>query len=452
MLSYPRSSIAYSIEEAELVIANHTMDLYHKDIMKWLVKQAKREKYQMSDCPDPGVNDAECINFAQRLDQTYTANGHGAFMVHVDPLGTARWNQAYFAKRQRGMNHESATREVLAEIDAIEHGFPPPVLGPRPPLQPFPEPIDYRTELPWTPPRTRDFLRCDAWGIEMPGAPWVPGVLSQPERIFSWFLDRYSESFQHSYIDKMLSYDYTHLALSIPDSIGPTNNPGKTPGAGFTLEQFLRWAQKLKQEWGVKYLNIALGSKDFQQPYMTSSEYLDWAMPLLEACLDAGLNDEFKPGWEWNLWNTPGATTINIWKELGYTAKLEGASMWGHFSPHYTSWFADGDGRGRFGFWSDLGLDVAGIDYQTAGSVWKPNELQGRIEDTLWHFGTEGNIHKIRLYEDLAFEMSDHPSPTPEDANVRGYLGCCTIDTVRHTDAKVWGFGNGGRMPDGSPI
>jgi hypothetical protein len=93
--------------------------------------------------------------------------------------------------------------------------------------------------------------------------------------------------------------------------------------------------------------------------------------------------------------------------------------------------------------------------------------LQARMVDTLWQFGERGNDYKFRMEEDLAFWMwdtdqvsvivDDTPpeqtvSVTPEDANLRGYLACCTIDDVKGTSAKVFGYGNGGRMPDGSRL
>ena len=77
--------------------------------------------------------------------------------------------------------------------------------------------------------------------------------------------------------------------------------------------------------------------------------------------------------------------------------------------------------------------------------------------DTLWLFGTQGCGHKLRLFEDVASLEFDGksqtddagvargPGVTPEDANARGYYGCCTVDNVKGTDAKVWGFGNGAR-------
>src|SRR5262249_15661661 len=105
----------------------------------------------------------------------------------------------------------------------------------------------------------------------------------------------------------------------------------------------------------------------------------------------------------------------------------------------------------RFGFYDDIGTDVDGLDYQS-DPRWDVAMLQARIVDSLWQFGTQGNRHKFRLFEDSASLMFDNDHPNEDDANLRGYLGCCTIDNVRQTDAKVWGFGNGARLPDGRPM
>jgi hypothetical protein len=174
--------------------------------------------------------------------------------------------------------------------------------------------------------------------------------------------------------------------------------------------------------------------------------------PVIDALLQAQVVDELDAGWEWNLGNTPGQPTIDIFRYVGQRAHNAGLSSWMHFSPHVTSWFKDGDPRGRFGFYDDLKNDVDGIDYQTMGIAWNNSELQARLVDTLWQFGTRGNDYKMRFDEDYAFFMSDNPVPTPDDANSRGFVGCCTIDNVRWTNARIWGYGNGGRRPDGSKL
>jgi hypothetical protein len=72
--------------------------------------------------------------------------------------------------------------------------------------------------------------------------------------------------------------------------------------------------------------------------------------------------------------------------------------------------------------------------------------------DTLSQFGRQGNIHKLRLLEDQASLQFTHDRPDELDGCQRGLLACCTVDNVTHTDAKVWGAGNGLRNQDGTPV
>jgi hypothetical protein len=382
----------------------------------------------------------------------------------------------------------------------------PPAIA-RGPLPPFVEPVNYRIELPWTPPPipTRDYCRGDAWGVEMPGAPVVPGASpNKPERILSWFVDRYTSDFQKAYLEKYAGFGYSHFTLSYADSCGPVSMPPTAPpGNGRTLDQFIETCLFVKRY--VKYNRIMIGSKYFQPGFMTAQQWADFADPIMDALIAAKAADEFVLGWEWNLWNTPGQVSVDAFRHCGQKARAAGLSSWMHYSPHYTSWPADGDSRGRFGFYDDLQGDVDGIDYQSMGPYWSPAMLQARIVDTLWVFGTRPDNLRLRLWEDFAAWMFDNdtvtvpvedvtatrafleydfePSPrwgvphrfrprrphgatpmpqdstvtktvnvTPEYANQRGYIGACTIDNVKGSDAKVWGYGNGGRMPDGSRL
>lgn len=320
----------------------------------------------------------------------------------------------------------------------------------RPPLPSFP-PGTYRTDLPWTPPVSRDFLRADSWGVTIPGAPWVPGASSRhPERILSWFVDRYQPDFRQLYLSEYAGRGYTHLKRSYADSCGPVDNgPNSPPGNGQSLEQFVESCLEVKQY--VPYVQVVIGSKYFQTHNMSAQQWADFADPIMDALIAANAVDEFLLSWEHDLWNTPGRPTIDAFKHAGQKAHASGRSFWMHFSGEYTSWFADGDPRGRFGFYDDLGTDVDGLNYQTRPE-WDCAMLQARIVDTLWQFGTAGNVHKFRCDEDEASLMWDNDTPTEDDANLRGLVACCTIDNVKSTDAKVWGFGNGGRRVDGTPI
>ena len=301
-------------------------------------------------------------------------------------------------------------------------------------------------------PHERDYLRADSWGVVMEGAPVIDrGVSSRhPERILSWFIDRYTDDFQKQYLEKVAGYGYTHLRLSYPDSVAAKDQPSnKPPGAGRTLDQFIETCKRV-QSYGL-WVRVMLGSKYFQPGFMTAQQWADYADPVLDALIAAKAVDESSLGWEWNLWNTPGQVTIDAFRHHGQRCHAAGVSAWMHFSPHVTSWFADGDPRGRFGFYDDLHNDVNGIDYQGDPS-WPMDETQARCVDTLWQFGQRGNDYKFRFDEDQAAMMWDNDRPDPEDANARGYLACCTFDNVKWTDAKIWGFGNGGRMPDGTRI
>lgn len=311
---------------------------------------------------------------------------------------------------------------------------------------------------------SRDYLRADSWGVTIPGMPWVPGASSRhPERVLSWFVDRYTSEWRKRYLETYAGYGYTHLKLSYADSTGPLDNgPNSPPGAGRSLAQFIETALEVKRY--VPYVQVVIGSKYFQPGYMNAQQWADFADPIMLALIQANAVDEFILGWEWDLWNTPGRTTIDAFTHAGQLAHAHGRSFWMHFSQHTTSWFADGDPRGRFGFYDDIGTAVDGINYQTGaypaddpdpsrrGQPWSPRDLQDRIVDTLWQFGTQGNRHKFRCDESLAWRMWDNDQPTEDDANLYDFLACCTVDDVRHTDARVWGYGNGGRRPDGTRL
>jgi len=348
---------------------------------------------------------------------------------------------------------------------------PIPIDNDRPPLVFPPAPFAYRTELPWVPPLTRDYLRADSWSITMPGAPWVPGTSSEIvngqkawERILSWFVDRYPLDFQRAYLERTAAIGYTHVKLSPGDSMGPIDNgPNSPPGNAQTLDQFIETCLRVKAIISARdnkplSPSIMLGSKNFHPKDMSLAQYQDVIGPIMEALFRAKACDELIPGWEWNLWNVPGQTTIDIFKWVGQQAHAHGMTCWCHFSPHVTAWFADGDPGGRFGFWDALGDDMDGLNYQ-GNQHWTVDELQARIVDTLWHFGTNANRWKFRMDEDIAMNLFDGlpqaPTGQPADeaqATARGYCACCTIDDMKWTDAKVWGYGNGGSMPDGSVL
>lgn len=338
-----------------------------------------------------------------------------------------------------------------------------PALVLRPRLEFPPAPHPYRDVLPWTPPLSRDFLRADSWGITIPGAPWIPGGSSRhPERMLSWFLDRYPLDLQWQYLETTASYGYTHVRLSIGDSMGPRDNgPLSPPGHEQTIEQVIATCKRIQSVISPRdgrplSVRMMLGSKYFHPKDMSVGQYQDRFGPILDQLFRARAVDEVTPGWEWNLWNVPGNTTLGIYKWVGRLAHLHGVTCWSHMAPHFVSWQADTSDR--FQFWADLGDDMDGLDYQ-GEPTWTIDELQARMIDTLWAFGRAGNRHKFRMDEDLAvLQFDGHPAPgtnRPADegqATARGFLACCTVDVVHRTDAKVWGYGNGGSLPKGEPL
>lgn len=356
------------------------------------------------------------------------------------------------------------THDVLLSVELDSFRRRPSPQG-RAPLGPFPS-GKVATVLPWTPPVSRDYLRADSWGITLPGAPWVPGASSRhPERILSWFLDRYDSDLQSRWLEQNLLDGYTHVKLSAADSMGRVDNGDDSPpGNNRSLDQFVETCARVKHD-GLA-VQVMLASKYFRPDRQQGGwrspsfdEYCAWADPIMDALIAAGVLDEVIPGWEWDLWNNrqpdgrdnAGKITIDICKHVGRKAHAAGASCWLHFSSEKTAWFEDGEKRGRYGFWDDLGADVDGLNYQTV-PTWTMEETQARIVDTLHQFGEQGNVHKFRFDEDQASLMWDNDRPDEDDANQRGFLACCTTDDVKHTDAKVWGYGNGARMPDGSPL
>jgi hypothetical protein len=307
-----------------------------------------------------------------------------------------------------------------------------------------PAPHQYFQTLPWEPPDSRDFLRMDAWGVELPGLPVVPGASSEPNksrtRVLTYLFDRWNQEWQAKILATHAGYGYTHFLLSEADSrFGPSH---------LSIQGLVDLAGKVKRV--MPYVTMAIGSKVYNPKDMTPQQWADYAGPIMEALIAAKVVDEFTV-WEWNLWNKEGKPSIDTFKWFGKTAHSGGCSFWLHFSTHVTSWFADGDPRGRFGFYDDLGTDVDGINYQS-DPAWDIGDLQARIVDTLWQFGIQGNRHKFRAFELDASRMFMNEHPNEDEANRTGFLACCTVDNVKKTDAKVWGFGNGGRRPDGTRL
>jgi len=324
-------------------------------------------------------------------------------------------------------------------------------------VRPFPPPPagSYDRVLPWTPPQTRDYLRGDFWAVPQPGLPAVPGGPSGgssefPERIITGLDYKYDRTqWWPKMVDRHLERGYTHWLRWSSNALYDGSEFGGNP----SIPKFVDDCGLLHQ-LGMPYVIVSLTSKVFDPRDPTLQQYQDRVGPLLDALLAARVVDEVIPGFEFDAFNVPGETTVSIFKWVGQQAHAHGVSNWAHFFPEHTSWFADGDPRGRYGFWDDLGPEVDGLCYQSDAS-WDVPFLQAKMVDTLKQFGEQGNVHKMRLCEDQAIrQFSGYPflSPHPNelDGAQRGFYASCTIDNVGHSDAKVWGYGNGGMRDDGT--
>lgn len=357
--------------------------------------------------------------------------------------------------------------EHLLLASSAGSSAPPWPPAPRAPLGPLPP--DTMNVLPWDPPvGDRRFLRANAWSITLPGAPIIPaGSTKQPQRILSYLLDRYPREWQEKWLDANAARGYSHIVQSVADMMANPVSPNPAqipPGGGMSLQQVIDFFGRLSERgWVLAFF----GSKYFQPSNMSTQQWIDWIMPLLEPILAAGVIEEAVPGWEWDLWNLPGEVSLSVHKAVGKRMHAAGKLCFHHFSTHYTSWFADGDPDGRFGYWyrknkpgypDGLNEDVDGILYQS-DAAWSHKERQDRIVDTLWQYGLEPRkadgqpMHILRSYEPGAPTMQfDGDHPTEDESDLIGFLDCCTYDNVKHTDAKVWGYGDGGRRPPGTGL
>lgn len=330
-----------------------------------------------------------------------------------------------------------------------------------------PSPTAYDSVLPWTPPLpSRDYLRASHWSRVVPGLPFAPGNVPWsggsgefPERLVQGLDYKYDRGqWWPQMIDAVQACGDTHWLRWWGNA--------RVDG-GNSEEQFVDDCLYLKSV-GL-FVKVWLGAKDADPKDASANDNINRFKSLVEKLQKANACDEYTPGGEWDLWNVPGQPTIDFWKWVGQRAHEVGAACWGHFSSEKTSWFADGDPRGRYGFWDDLGDDVDGLDYQAnlvqwnippSGGYWDIGELQARLVDTLKQFGEQGNRHKIRAMEFSALESFTKEHPNDGEHDSLGYLASCTRDigggSRPNGPAYVWGSGDGYwggcTLPDGTPI
>lgn len=295
-----------------------------------------------------------------------------------------------------------------------------------------PSPTSYDKDLSkiWPggkPPRSRDYLRTNCWGIPIPNLPWIPGVTSSkhPERFLSYCFAYYPTWAQEQWFDAVAKRGYTHVVFSWPDA----------RNAGQSLAQFRADCQRAKDRGF--FVTVMIGSKDFDPHDMPFAAWQAFADPIFNAL--AGVVDEYSV-WEYDLWNVSTDDAIAIHRYLGQRAHAQGASFWCHFSPGRGFWW---EAHSEAEWYLALGTDCDGLNLQTTPGDDIGN-TQARIVD---HLRDTPN-HKLRAFEpgtpSLMFD-GDHPNE--DEADAFGHLTLCTVGA-----APVWGGGAGFRDLDGSAL
>lgn len=317
-----------------------------------------------------------------------------------------------------------------------------PAAQPRPPLPPCPN-GSYDRVLPGALPPGPRALRADLWGVVVPNLPPVPrGSSEHPERLLTWFLYKYARPLQDAGLTAHAVRSYTHFYLSWPDA---------RDDGGLSIPQFVDLCRYVRS-WDF-WIGVFLTAKprsrgndiDGDPADLQAADRIAQTRPILEALLNADVVDELVPAWEMDAFNIPGGPTLDYARYVGETVHAAGKTCYLHFTTEKTSWFANGDPRGRFGFWEDLRGAVDGLNYQ-GDARWGIQEYQARAVDSLKQTAQQPWWDFRDFEQDASLEFAgDHPNE--DDTNLRGFLICCTTGP-----ARVWGFGNGARMPDGSPI
>lgn len=322
---------------------------------------------------------------------------------------------------------------VELEPIAVPFVWPPAV---RAPLAPFPPGV-YDHTLWFDPPSqpSKRYLRADWWGVTIPGLPYLPGFtsLEHPERCLTWFLPRWSPEWQAKILEAHAERGHTHFGLMWEDA----------QLAGLDLNAFIALCKYVKQT--IPFLQVSLGSKDITPRDQTPDQYRSRNGVVAEALLAAGCVDEFLPGFEWNLWNVPGDSTIETFQWLGDLGHSAGVTTGMHFSTGVTGWW--GAGSNRFAFSRAMVGHIDNLSYQ-GDPEWTMPEYQARVCDTLRDdpVYASGQIDMRDFERDASAEFSSDLVDEPYTAQ-RGYLLQCT-----QAPTHLWGYGNNALRPDGSVL
>jgi hypothetical protein len=354
----------------------------------------------------------------------------------------------------------------------------------RAPLPPYPEPVDYKTVLPFTPPAGRDlhFYRGQFCGLRIPHAPTVPGSNgANPSCIMACLLDNYPPAIQEQFLDLYTAAGYTHLQRSL----------GHALGYGHSIDAYIALSKKARSV-GLfcDHWFIANEFPGFQ--WNADASYWGPILdPYIDQLLDAGVVDLACPSWQMDqvMGGAPGNATISI---IAHVAKKlpPAIPLYTHWMNEALAWWrkvgtnADGSDIGevwsdeyqtievhdRFSWWYAMRYYLSGGHHQ-GNTRMLCKEYQDRLCDTLDFFGDEddrdtgkGDMgQSVRSGEPRPFALTvfecsaqDQFDDTPSNAHAisedegdqRGYILMSTTSPWGH----LRGYGNGARRPDGSAL
>src|SRR5215467_5651987 len=333
----------------------------------------------------------------------------------------------------------------------LDFTYPSQNSGPKP--SPWPEPVNYMTALPFTPPTKPDrrFVRMDAWCVSVPGLPFVKGVASEhPDRLMTYVIQRYDKSWRQKCYDAHKAHKYTHWFLSLADMIVED---------GMSVDQIVALAKEIRAQGF--WISMWLGSKNYlqfipqdQRAPVWKEKLTPYIIPMMEAdCLHHAI-----VGGEFNLWNLgePNeASAHDIAKTVVEMCKPYGTDVYFHFGTECTFWAGvPGVYPDRFAWWRAMcDLGVRGIYYQGDPS-WKLNEFQGRIADTLGRVDERCDFisHEIMAIYQFTGQPTGADWPNEADGRMMG-LGClCTGPSSQVPNVQQWGYGNGAAYMNGEAV
>lgn len=296
------------------------------------------------------------------------------------------------------------------------------------------------------------FYRGNFCGIRVPGAPAVDGGSIDTNLVMACLLDRYPAEWQDAFLDRYAGYGYTHLQRSIPHAAGIVS-----------VDQYVELTKRAQTRglWADQWF----GAGNILPRDADASGWKPILDPWIDALLANAAIDTACVGWQLDQFNAPGDPILSI---IDYCAERVGPSevpLGTHWVNEAGGWWQTGGSpqnpnvTDRFSWWQRMRNRVLWFHHQGDVDMAIP-EYQAKLVDTLDPFG-DGRMGTSGLFGDRPFGLTIFecsaqgqfgtetraPWITEDEGDLRGYLLCCTLAA-----SAVSGYGNGARMPDGTPL